>query len=494
MPRRLTFDELMEILCVSVNFKFKENFVYSKNERTFYLFDEKENIYFIPDYESTLPEIVFSALTDLKKINDEQVAKIPNNQDITTSTVKNTIQYLSWVAPRKFEIMNTNYATFSDNKIIDLDTFELLEPSRDKISLLKFPFKSSILKDKTIDCPNWKHFLNEVLVTKETSNDEEPIPDQDLIDLIQEMFGYSLLSHNLLEKTFFLYGNGLNGKSKVIQTLKMLLPQQLVSCETLSRLTTNRFATASLVGKRINITSEEDSKYLASDIFKMMVSGEEISGERKFEGSFKFKPTLKFIFATNKIPTFDTIDEAIKRRLVIIPFFRKIPEHKKDIDLFERKLKPEMAGILKWAIEGAERITKNRKLTEPKAVLSMINLFEQTQSSAIEFFEENFEVTGNKKDILPRAKLLELYQFWVKEISGRHPLSKQNFYKDLEMKYRNRGVNFPENVIWDNKTNTPIRGIAGATPSNDPTAWINESGKWNAYLPQTMPNTKQVPF
>lgn len=494
MPtRRLTFDELMDRLVDSKKFKFKENFVYSPDERIFYLFDEKESFYFIPDHDSFLPNFIFNSLVMLKKLPDEQ-NPIPQHQDITVSTVKSAITSLGWRCPNRLKPNDTNFATFSDLKVIDLDSFTISDVSRDKVSLLKFPFPSTVLEDNSIDCPNWKQFLTEVLVTKETCNDQDPTPDPQLIELMQEIFGYALLSHNKLEKTFFFFGSGQNGKSKVIQTLKLMFPGDLVSCETLGRLTTNRFATASLVGKRLNITAEEDSKFLASDIFKMMVSGEEITGERKFEGSFKFKPAAKFIFATNKIPTFDTVDEAIRRRLVIVPFFRKIPEHKKDADLFELKLKPELPGVFKWALEGAKRVAQNKKLSNAVAVEKMNDAYERAQSSAIEYFQENFEVTGNDDDVILKSKLFDGYKEWITHV-GRKALSRMNFYNDLEMRYGRNGLRFPDQVVWSQKFGGPIRAVFGVTPSNDSSAWINASGWWNnSDLPNFEPNKKDIPF
>lgn len=491
--RRLTFDELLLKLSDAKNFKFKENFIYSEEEKTFYLFDEKRFIYFIPDHSTDLPRLIFDGLVALKSLPDDELP-IPPTQDITVGVVKSAITSLGWLCPNKLHSMNTNFATFSDLKVIDLDSFDISDVSRDKVSMLKFPFPSTILEDQTIDCPNWKQFLTEVLVTKETSNDEIPTPDHQLIELMQEIFGYSLLSHNRLEKTFFFFGSGQNGKSKVLQTLRMMFSDDLVSCETLGSLTTNRFSSAELVGKRLNITSEEDSKFLASDIFKMMVSGEEITGERKFEGKFKFKPNAKFIFATNKIPTFDTVDEAIRRRLVIVPFFRKIPEHKKDADLFEHKLKPELPGIFKWALEGAKRVIQNKKLIVADAVISMSDAYERAQSSAIEFFQENFEITGNKEDMIIKARMFEGYKEWIKLV-GRKPLSRMNFYNDLELRYGRVGLLFPDQPQWISSKGFVARMALGITPSNDSSAWINSSGWWNnSDLLSDNSNKKDIPF
>ena len=57
------------------------------------------------------------------------------------------------------------------------------------------------------------------------------------------------------------------------------------------------------------------------------------------------------IVAGNHKPALRNVDEAIRRRLHLIPFTVTIPEDERD-ETLPVALKEEWAGILQWAIEG----------------------------------------------------------------------------------------------------------------------------------------------
>ena len=66
---------------------------------------------------------------------------------------------------------------------------------------------------------------------------------------------------------------------------------------------------------------------------------------------FEFQPQMKlFIFGNHK-PGLTSVDEAIRRRLHLIPFTVTIPADERDKDLPER-LRGEWPGILAWMVEG----------------------------------------------------------------------------------------------------------------------------------------------
>ena len=62
---------------------------------------------------------------------------------------------------------------------------------------------------------------------------------------------------------------------------------------------------------------------------------------------FEFTPQFKLLIAGNHKPGLRSVDEAIRRRLYLIPFIVKIPAEERDPELLE-KLKWERPGILCW--------------------------------------------------------------------------------------------------------------------------------------------------
>jgi putative DNA primase/helicase len=81
----------------------------------------------------------------------------------------------------------------------------------------------------------------------------------------------------------------------------------------------------------------------------------------------------------NNKPSLRGVDEAIRRRLHLIPFTVTIPVPERDLDLPD-KLKPEWPAILRWAIDGClewQRIG----LSAPPAVRSATDLYLAAEDS-----------------------------------------------------------------------------------------------------------------
>jgi putative DNA primase/helicase len=66
---------------------------------------------------------------------------------------------------------------------------------------------------------------------------------------------------------------------------------------------------------------------------------------------FEFTPQFKLLIAGNHKPGLRTVDEAMRRRLNLLPFTVTIPASERDVKLTE-KLRSKWGGILKWMIDG----------------------------------------------------------------------------------------------------------------------------------------------
>jgi putative DNA primase/helicase len=66
---------------------------------------------------------------------------------------------------------------------------------------------------------------------------------------------------------------------------------------------------------------------------------------------FEFFPQFKLFVAGNHKPAIRNIDEAMKRRLHLIPFTITVPPERRDKHL-QQKLLAERDGILAWAVQG----------------------------------------------------------------------------------------------------------------------------------------------
>jgi putative DNA primase/helicase len=84
---------------------------------------------------------------------------------------------------------------------------------------------------------------------------------------------------------------------------------------------------------------------------KALTGGDPITARFMRQDFFTYLPQFKLFIAGNHKPGLRNVDEAIRRRLNLIPFAVKIPPAERDRQLPD-KLKKEWGGILAWAIEG----------------------------------------------------------------------------------------------------------------------------------------------
>ena len=93
----------------------------------------------------------------------------------------------------------------------------------------------------------------------------------------------------------------------------------------------------------------EDGRKWADAKIKQITGGDPITARFMRQDFFTYQPQFKLLIAGNHMPSLSNVDDAMKRRLAIVPFVHK-PEHP-DSQL-EEKLRAEHGQILSWMIEG----------------------------------------------------------------------------------------------------------------------------------------------
>lgn len=463
--KKLSSDQILERFIPE--FRFEEEDPTSTPERTL-IFVVDQNAYYRytsnGTYEFISGKILLHAfyrfIRHLKK-NDQ----MPDNQPFSTAFIKDLILQLEFHVPVIIKRLSASYIAFNDKKVLNIFSGEISEISKSKHALLFVDAPSSILQDPPQSF-RWLKFIEEILVTKDGA------PDLDLVFYMQELFGYCLLDSNATQEAYFFFGDGQNGKSVLLGVLESLFPENLVSHSSLNSITNGAFRVASLQGKMINIVNEEESKNVKSDMFKNITSGEPITAERKYEQEFDFCPRLKLFFACNKLPVLDGVEKGVRRRVRLVPFYARISDEKKDTMLLDHLIKEERVAIILWAIEGARKfIDRGFKLPVTTAMKELLSDFEVSQSSVIEFVQENLEITGLDSDFVQKRKIFEEYRAWCED-SGRRPLSSRKFYAEISVRYEEDNVSIPKDPIYNAKTTRSERVIRGLKYSQDPTSWI----------------------
>lgn len=411
MGKQLHSQDLARIFCQDE--KNHQNIVYIENIDCFGIYQPDKN-YFKLQTEDEFNQSMFKYLlsTDLAW-----------QKNMTTAMVKDIAKMVKWMIYKKCTDINTNYIAMTD-KVLNLDTFEYEDPSPDKMVFYFVDCKAEdVLQgygDETSSL--WIKFINQVIVDKQGK------PDPETVKLVQEMMGYYLLNTMEGQISFFLNGKGQNGKSVFLNVLRYMIGKEFAAASTVEDLTTDKFAPASLIGKKVNICSEDESKFTRSDKFKTLISGDDITVQRKYGSHFSWRPTVRHIFSTNDMPTFSGLSFALIRRIKIVPFYWRIPESLKDTKLTE-KLYKELPKIVAWALEGAKRLTENEfKFSQSALVEEKIEEFKDNLSGALLFFKERYVEEAGK--FVADDELYENYKIWC-ESRGKKAQNFYNFIKDI---------------------------------------------------------------
>ena len=181
--------------------------------------------------------------------------------------------------------------------------------------------------------------------------------DAELVSFMQRAAGYALTGLTTEHKLLFLHGTGRNGKSVFLNTLTWLWADyaRRAAAETFLNTNGEKHSTglAGLQGARLVAGSELPvGKTWDESVIKDLTGGDRMTARFMRGDFFDFDPQLTLMIAGNNQPSFRGVDEAIRARVVLVPFTVTISPEKRDKGLSD-KLKAEGPAILRWAIDGA---------------------------------------------------------------------------------------------------------------------------------------------
>ena len=281
-------------------------------------------------------------------------------------------------------------------------------------------------------------------ITKSTSVAPEPgIPtlwlnflhqttkgDHELIRFLRQMCGYCLTGDTREHALFFIFGPGGNGKSVFLNTVINIMGDYAVTAamDTFTASKADRHSTdlAMLRGARLVAVSEtEEGRAWKESLIKQLTGGDRVTARFMRQDNFTFKPQFKLVIISNHKPRLKNVDDAMRRRINIIPFVHK-PESPDPY--LEDKLREEYPQILNWMIEGCHDWQKNG-LIRPAIVQEATADYFEAQDLFGTWLEENCE-TGRNKSTASSI----LYADWkiYAERAGENPGSQVRFSNDME--------------------------------------------------------------
>jgi putative DNA primase/helicase len=302
------------------------------------------------------------------------------------------------------------------NGTLDLRTGKLLPHHPGNLCTKTIP----VAFDPDAKCPTWISFLRRVMAEK-----------RDLIKFLQRSIGYALTGSTGEQVLFFLYGTGANGKSTFIETCRNLLEDYAQQSEFDTFVTKKndgpRNDIARLKGARLVAAVEAaQGRQLAENVIKQVTGGDTVTARFLYHEHFEYLPQFKLFLVANHKPVIVGTDEAIWRRIRLIPFTVTIPREQRDKQLLE-KLRAELPGILAWAVRGCLQWQADG-LGEPDAVSIATADYKREMDVMADFIEEHC-VLGEEETI--NAGLLYLtFQAWA-EKNGEEVLTQKRFGTQL---------------------------------------------------------------
>jgi P4 family phage/plasmid primase-like protien len=239
--------------------------------------------------------------------------------------------------------------------------------------------------------------------------------DPELVAFLQRFAGYCLTGSTQEEKLPIIYGPGANGKTKFIETLRACLGTDYatsLAMETLMATHGDQHPTdlADLRGKRLAIATEtEEGRRLAESKVKMLTGGDRIRARHMRRDFFEFQPTHKIVIFGNYRPALRNIDEAMRRRLLLIPFDATIPPQDRDPKLPE-KLARELPAILGWMLAGC-RAWLDRGLEAPARVQAATTDYLWSADAISRWLEER--CTFGPNESMTKAQAFESWKEWA---------------------------------------------------------------------------------
>ena len=285
------------------------------------------------------------------------------------------------------------------NGTLDLRTGELRPHDPSDLITKMLPVKFE--PDAT--CPVWADTIEKIMGV-----------DQDKIDFLKRVFGYSLTGLIIEQCMFVFYGSGANGKSTILEVFRELLAGYAMHTTTASLLGSSgspiRNDLARLNGARfVSAVEIGMGKKLDEALVKQLTGGDQVTARFLYNEFFEYKPEFKLFIAANHKPDIQGVDHGIWRRIHLIPFDVTIPTEEIDRNL-PSKLRAELPGILAWAVKGC-REWQEQGLNVPASISSATAAYRAEMDIIAEFLTDCCTLQGSDKT--PLGTLYAAYTEWA---------------------------------------------------------------------------------
>lgn len=353
----------------------------------------------------------------------------------------------SWLSLGDASGLDAKHVISTANGLLDLKTRRRLEHTPGFFTTWSLPFDY----DPTATCARWNTFLQEVFAH-----------DPKGADLLQEFAGYLISGRTDLHKGLLVIGPPRGGKGVMSHILQQLIGAGNSVSPSLGSLS-GEFGLEGLIGKPLAVIEDARSDERLNNTVERLLSiiGEDdIAVNRKgIEFWFGKLPT-RFMLFSNEMPRFFDSSGAITTRFMYVRLQQSFAANP-DPNLKD-KLTAELPGIFNWALRGLDRLNQNDGVfTRPDTMDEMQDLMTDMASPLTRFFEEEYEITGDPKDILDVSTVMSEFKPWWEE-QGMKPINRETFIQRATA--ANPYLQFKNSLI-DGKKKRRFYGIRPKPPS-----------------------------
>lgn len=317
--------------------------------------------------------------------------------------------------------------------VVDLRTSEMRPHDRDLMTK-----STAVTPDFGGRCPTWLMFMDQVFQGH-----------METIDFVHRFLGYCLTGLTKEHVLGFFFGDGANGKSTLLDFVLWLLGDYALKLPA-SVLMTQRgerhpTELAQFCGARLAVSSELDEGEHWAEARLKELTGDATLTARYVRGDFfTFKLLCKIIVGGNHRPQVRSVDDALKRRLLLVPFTAKFLGTNRDPDMLD-KLKAEGPAVLASLIDGCREYL-DEGLQVPASIVAASEEYATTMDSLGNWLTDCCRVSGDLFECSESASLLyRSYGDW-KRARGETAVGQTRLSEQLKSRghesYRNNGIRY----------------------------------------------------
>lgn len=285
--------------------------------------------------------------------------------------------------------------------------------------------------DPEATCPTWEHCLQ-----------QWSCGDPQWVELLRRWMGYCLMNHRRYAKWLLMYGQPRAGKGTICRVLRGLLGRGGAYRSVSMRDMAKDFGLGDMeLVKLVSITEpgKNGSESEFASILKRIVGQDPQTLERKYQDpdrdvELRAAPMMQ----SNRIPQMSNEGSSVSTKMLLLPFNWSAETPGADgvvaLDPYlDGKLLKELAGIARWAVEGARALEAERdwrmKFPRPDGEKEAVEAFLEENNPFDAFLNDRFN--RNQDGYVSTEILWAEWEDWRKKMEVKTHVSRTKIREKL---------------------------------------------------------------